>query len=39
MFNVLRRLYIENKLTEQHLINAVLKGWITEDEKTIIINE
>lgn len=37
MFERLERLYIEGKITVQDLENAVAKGWITEEQKDIII--
>ncbi len=37
MFETLKRLHREGKLTEQGLDNAVLKGWITAQQKNEII--
>lgn len=37
MYETLLRLYIQGKLTEVGLNNAVTKGWITEEEKEKII--
>ena len=39
MFETLLRLYKEGKLTEEKLDNAVIKGWITEEQKQEILNE
>ena len=39
MYETLKRLYNENKLTVDQLSNAVSKGWITEEEKQTIINQ
>lgn len=33
MFETLKRLYTEGKLSEEGLNNAVEKGWITEEQK------
>ena len=38
MFETLQRLYNEGKLTLDKLENAVIKEWITEDEKQLIVN-
>ena len=38
MYNRLERLYQDGELTESGLNNAVIKKWITEDEKILIIN-
>lgn len=38
MFETLKRLYQEGKLSENGLNNAVLKGWITEEQKQEIIS-
>ncbi|MDT8719707.1 XkdX family protein [Clostridium sp. 19966] len=38
MFETLKRLYLEGKLTDEKLSNAVIKSWITEEEKQQIIN-
>lgn len=32
MFETLQRLYIEGRLNEQGLKNAVIKGWITAEQ-------
>ncbi|HHX11549.1 MAG TPA: XkdX family protein [Clostridiales bacterium] len=37
MFNDLKRLFDEGKLTIDGLDKAVIKGWITADEKETII--
>jgi len=37
MFPTIQRLYQAGKLTEASLTNAVQKGWITEEEKQLII--
>lgn len=37
MYDTLLRLYLQNKLTDQGLTNAVNKEWISEDEKIKII--
>jgi hypothetical protein len=37
MFETLLRLWKEGKLTEIQLNNAVLKGWITEEQKQEIL--
>lgn len=37
MFETLLRLWKEGKLTEQGLENAVIKNWITEEQKQEII--
>jgi hypothetical protein len=37
MFETLLRLYKEGKLSEQGLENAVIKGWITEEQKQEIM--
>ena len=39
MFERLKRLYNENLITEKELANAIIKGWITEEEKQMIISE
>ena len=36
MYETLLRLWKEGKLTEEKLNNAVLKGWITEEQKATI---
>ena len=38
MFERLQRLYKEGKITVEDLNNAVLKGWITEEQKELIIS-
>lgn len=38
MFETLLRLYKEGRLPETGLNNAVIKGWITEEQKQEIIN-
>lgn len=37
MFERLFRLYKEGRITEKDLDNAVEKGWITEEQKELII--
>lgn len=37
MFNRLKRLYEDNKITKQQLDNAVILNWITQDECDEII--
>lgn len=37
MYDTLKRLYTEGRLTENGLNNAVTKEWITEEEKNIIL--
>lgn len=37
MYETLKRLYNEGRLTEVGLSNAVTKGWITEEEKNSIL--
>lgn len=37
MYNRLKRLYLEGRLTEQMLANAVTKGWISEEQRLEII--
>lgn len=39
LFNRLKKLYMADRLTEVGLENAVLKGWITEEQKAAIIAE
>ena len=36
MFDRLKRLYKQGKITEVGLQNAVTKGWITEEDYTLI---
>lgn len=38
MFERLKRLYKEGKITVEDLDNAVSKGWITEEQKELIIS-
>lgn len=38
MFETLKRLYLEDRLTEEKLSNAVLKKWITEEQKQFILD-
>lgn len=38
MFETLKRLYIEGKLTDERLGNAVEKQWISPEEKEQMIN-
>ncbi len=37
MYETLYRLWGEGKLTEQALNNAIGKGWITEEQKVVIM--
>ncbi|WP_338537131.1 XkdX family protein [Helicovermis profundi] len=37
MYEMLKNLYSKGKVNEEHLNNAVLKGWITEAEKKEIM--
>lgn len=37
MFNKLKRMYLEGRLDEQMLANAVSKGWISEEQRLEII--
>ena len=37
LFERLKRLYVNGKLTATHLVNAVIKGWITEEQKQEIL--
>lgn len=37
MYETLKRLYDEGKLTVDQLSNAVTRGWITEGQKQTII--
>lgn len=37
MYETLKRLYEENRLTQEGLQNAVTKGWITEEQYQTII--
>lgn len=39
MFNRLKKLYDEGRITEAGLQNAVEKGWITQEEYESIITE
>ncbi len=38
MFNTLKKMYLEGKLTKEHLDLAVLKGWITLTQENIIVS-
>lgn len=38
MYEILKKLYIGERLTLQGLDNAVTKGWITEEQKEEILN-
>lgn len=38
MFERLKVMYLDGRLNEQGLVNAVLKNWITEEQKLEIIN-
>jgi len=37
MYNILKKLYENGKLTIEQLENAVSKGWITEEQKLEIV--
>lgn len=37
MYEMLKRMYLEGKLTDKMLENAVIKKWITKEEKDEII--
>lgn len=37
MYETLKRLWLEGKLTDKNLQNAVSKGWITEEQMIEII--
>ena len=37
MFNTLKKMYREGKLTKEQLDRAVLKGWITLEQENIIV--
>ena len=39
MYETLKRLYNEKKITEPMLNNAVSKGWITEEQKKEIVDK
>ena len=39
MYATVRRLYLQNKVDESGLDNAIKKGWITEEEKKKIMAE
>jgi len=39
LFETLKRLYKEGKLTEEGLNNAISKGWITEEQKQEIVSQ
>lgn len=39
MFEKLISMYKRKLITEKELNNAILKGWITKEEKELIINE
>lgn len=39
MFETLKRMWCEGKLTESKLDNAVTKGWITLEQKQEIITQ
>ena len=38
MYETLKRLYLDEKITAEGLQKAVAKGWITQDEYNQIIN-
>lgn len=37
MYNTLKRMYLQGKIDADGLEKAVLKGWITEEQKNEII--
>lgn len=37
MYATVRRLYLQNKIDESGLDNAIARGWITSDEKAEIM--
>ncbi len=37
MYSRLKRLYLEDRLTDESLLTAVERGWITDDERKKII--
>lgn len=37
-YEILKGLYLRNKINSEKLQIAVFKGWITEDEKNMIIS-
>lgn len=39
MYATVRRLYLQNKIDESGLDNAIKKGWITPEEKKKIMAE
>ena len=39
MYESVKRLYLEGRITEAGLNNAVTRGWITSEEKTAIMQE
>lgn len=39
MYEKLLSMYKRNLINEHELDNAILKGWITKEEKELIINE
>ncbi len=39
MYESVRRLYLEGRISEAGLNNAVTRGWITPEEKTTIMQE
>ena len=38
MFERLKRLYTDGKITQEGINNAVTKGWITQEQANEIIN-
>ena len=38
MFERLKRLYTDGKITQEGINNAVAKGWITQEQANEIIN-
>lgn len=39
MYETLKKLYLSARLSMTGLTNAVLKGWITQEQQNQIINE
>jgi hypothetical protein len=39
LYNRLKKLYNEGRLTEAGLENAVTRGWITKEQKEAIVTE
>jgi hypothetical protein len=39
MFEILKNMFTLGKITETHILSALKKGWITTEEKDIILNK